>query len=215
MKEVISFRWSATCANLELRCNLLYRFAMSDIARTGLIILFDGVEEVEAVTTIDLLRRAHVLLTVAHLGPEPRVTGRSDISIDGGTPLPIVAGGDYDAVILPGGPGVNNLRASADVIRLVEDQSASGKLVAAICAAPTVLKDAGLLQGRRFTGHPSIANELPDLNSAEAVIVDDNIITSRGAGTAIPFALAIIRTLLSDAEADRVAEAICYPNQRP
>jgi 4-methyl-5(b-hydroxyethyl)-thiazole monophosphate biosynthesis len=188
---------------------------MSDIARTALIILFDGVEEIEAVTTIDLLRRAHVLVTVAHVGPQPQVTGRSEISIDGGTPLSIVSGGDYDVVILPGGPGVKNLRASVDVIRLLEDQSAAGKLVAAICAAPTVLKDAGLLQGRRFTAHPSVAAELPDLIATEAVIRDDIIITSRGAGTAIPFALAIIRALTSDAEADRVATAICYPNQRP
>jgi len=185
---------------------------MSDIARTALIILFEGVEEIEAVTTIDLLRRAHFLVTVAHLGPQPQITGRSQILIDGGSPLPIVYGGDYDVVILPGGPGVKNLRASGDVIRLIEDQSAAGKLVAAICAAPTVLKDAGLLQGRQFTAHPSVATELPDMITSEAVVRDDNIITSRGAGTAIPFALAIVRTLVSDAEADKIATAICYPN---
>lgn len=184
---------------------------MSHVARTALIILFDGVEEVEAITTIDLLHRAHVLVTIAHVGPQSQVTGRSDITIDGGTPLSIVAGGDYDVVILPGGPGVKNLRASVDVIRLLEDQSAAGKLVAAICAAPTVLKDAGLLQNRRFTAHPSVASELPELVSTEAVIVDHQIITSRGAGTAIPFALAIIRALINETEADKVADAICFP----
>ena len=183
---------------------------MSAIARTALIILFDGVEEIEAVTTIDLLRRAHVLVTVAHLGPQTRITGRNEIIIDGGAPLPMVSGGDYDVVILPGGPGVKNLRATPDVLRLVEDQSAAGKLVAAICAAPTVLKDAGLLQGRRFTAHHSVENELPELEGNEAVIRDSNIITSRGAGTAIPFALEIIRALMGEQEANKVAEAICY-----
>jgi len=180
-------------------------------AGTALVILFTGVEEVEAVTPIDLLRRAGIEVTVASLGPERRITGRNNIILEADTDLTGTMDWNYDVLILPGGPGVKHLRATPEVIELVERQSASGRLVAAICAAPTVLKDAGVLLGRKHTAHFSVEAELPDLLKSKAVVHDGNVITSRGAGTAIPFALEIIRTLVSAEAATDVAASICHP----
>jgi len=185
---------------------------MAKTPRTALVVVFTGVEEIEAVTPIDLLRRAGVTVTVASLGPERRVTGRCNITLEADTDLTGGLDWQYDAVILPGGPGVKHLRATPAIIELVERQAAAGRLVAAICAAPTVLKDAGVLLGRKHTAHPSVAPELPDMLKSKAVVREGNVITSRGAGTAIPFALEIIRALLSDEEAEHVATAICYPH---
>jgi 4-methyl-5(b-hydroxyethyl)-thiazole monophosphate biosynthesis len=184
---------------------------MAKPARTALVIIFTGVEEVEAVTTIDLLRRAGITVTVASLGPERRVTGRSNIFLEAETDLTGALEWQHDALVLPGGPGTKHLRETPAVIELVERQAASGRLVAAICAAPTVLKDAGVLLGRKHTGHTSVEAELPEMLKSKAVVRDGIVITSRGAGTAIPFALEIIRTLVSDSAAKQVAKSICYP----
>jgi protein deglycase len=185
---------------------------MKTPAKSALVVLFDGVEEVEVVTPIDLLRRAGVEVTVASLGPQRRVVGRTTIALEAETTLAAVRGRTFDAVVLPGGPGVKLMRASAEVVSLAKEQAAAGRLLAAICAAPTVLKDAGILPGRKHTAHFSVEAELPGMIKTEAIVRDDNIITSRGAGTAIPFALEIIRALLSDDAAAKVAQAICYPH---
>lgn len=181
-------------------------------AKSALIVMPEGVEEIEAVTPIDLLRRAGVEVTVASLSPEPRVTGRTGIMIGTDTDLASAAGRIFDLVILPGGPGVRHLRASSEVIALVKKQAAAGRLVAAICAAPTVLLDAGLLEGIPHTAHTSVANELPAMRTDVAVVRHGHIITSRGAGTAVPFGLALIAALIDESAATKVAEAICYPN---
>lgn len=180
-------------------------------ALSALVVLATGVEEVEAVTPIDLLRRAGIDVTVASLGTEKRVVGRTSITIEADTDLASALRRNYEVVVLPGGPGVKHLRATPAVLTLVEQQAASGRLVAAICAAPTVLKDAGVLLGRRHTAHFSVESELPEALKSEAVVRDGNVITSRGAGTAVPFALEIIRALLDDEAANKVAASICYP----
>lgn len=181
-------------------------------AKTALVILASGVEEVEAVTPIDLLRRAGIEVTVACLGTDKHVVGRTHVALEADTSLAKAILRDYDVLVIPGGPGVKLLRATADVVSLAKKQAAGGRLVAAICAAPTVLKDAGLLDGRKYTAHFSVENELPGIDRTKAVVHDGNIITSRGAGTAIPFALEIITTLLAAGAAKKVAEEICYPN---
>jgi 4-methyl-5(b-hydroxyethyl)-thiazole monophosphate biosynthesis len=184
---------------------------MAQSTKTALVILPTGVEEVEAVTPIDRLRRAGITVTVASLGPERRVTGRCNLTIEADTDLTGALEWDYDVLVLPGGPGVKHLRATPAVIELVERQSAAGRLVAAICAAPTVLKDAGVLLGRKYTAHFSVEPELPAILKSKPVVRDGNVITSRGAGTAIPFALEIIKVLLSEDAAKDVATAICLP----
>ena len=185
---------------------------MANPAKTALIVMPEGVEEIEAITPIDLLRRAGVQVTIASLSVEPRVTGRTGVLIGTDTSLASVGMQMFDLLIVPGGPGVRHLRASPAVIDLVRRHAASGRLVAAICAAPTVLKDAGVLEGVPHTAHFSVEDELPNMRKDVAVVRHDTIITSRGAGTAVPFALELIRALIDDAAAKKVAEAICYPN---
>lgn len=177
---------------------------------TVLAILAEGFEEIEAVTPIDLLRRAGVEVTVAALANELLVAGRNGLTVRADRPhagLPPNAG--FDALLLPGGPGVQHLRASAPVLQLVRNQHAAGRWLAAICAAPTVLHDAGILTGRRYTAHFSVANELPLILSDQRVVVDGNILTSRGAGTALDFGLALVGCLVGKTQADKVAGSIC------
>lgn len=168
-----------------------------------------GVEEVEAVTSIDLLRRAQVEVTTASIDANTTVVGRNNIPLVADVALAQVVDKPFDLVILPGGPGVKHLRASTAVIDLARRQAAEGKFIAAICAAPTALKDAGVLEGRRYTAHFSVESELPDVVKSEDVVRDGNVITSRGAGTAIPFALALITEVRSQEVANQVADSIC------
>jgi len=182
---------------------------MSSTKPSALIILMPGVEEMEAVTPIDLLRRAGIDVTTASVGAEKFVTGRNNIPLGADVALSEIGERTFDVVILPGGPGVKHLRKAPEVLKLVKTQASAGRLLAAICAAPTVLNDAGLLEGREFTAHFSVESELPALIRDAPVAHDGNIITSRGAGTAIPFSLHLIETLRSLETANQVAESIC------
>lgn len=174
-----------------------------------LALLAEGFEEIETVTPIDLLRRAGAEVVVAALTDRLAVTGRSGLTLQAGTTLAAVEHHPFDAVFLPGGPGVKHLRADPRVRSLVLRQAEAGRWLAAICAAPTVLHDAGLLQGRRFTAHFSVAAELPQLLATERVVVDGHLLTSRGAGTALDFGLALVEKLFSTAKADEIARSIC------
>ena len=176
---------------------------------TVLAILPEGFEEIEAVTPIDLLRRAGVEVTVAALGKEIHVAGRTGITLHADTPLAALPEKAFDLLFLPGGPGVKHLRGDPRVGSLVQKQHAAGRWIAAICAAPTVLNDAGLLAGRRYTAHFSVANELPHILADQRVVVDGKIVTSRGAGTALDFGLVLVERLVSAAKAREVAESVC------
>lgn len=174
-----------------------------------LTVLAEGFEEIEAVSPIDLIRRAGVEVTVASLGPDLEAIGRSGILLKADVRLAEVIHQTFDCLLLPGGPGVKHLRADPRIVPLVQRHAAAGSWVAAICAAPTVLHDAGLLAGRRFTAHPSVASELPAVLSAERVVQDGRIITSRGAGTALDFGLTVVEALQGKARAEEVRRAIC------
>lgn len=129
---------------------------------TVLVILPEGFEELEAVAPIDVLRRAGCTVTVAALGSGIHVTGRNQLVMHADLPLASLplAACVHDCLLLPGGPGVALLRAAPEIRTLVERHHAAGSWLAAICAAPAVLHDAGLLAGRRYTAHPSVAGEL-------------------------------------------------------
>jgi len=179
---------------------------------TVLALLAEGFEEIEANAPIDLLRRAGADVTVAALGDTIHVTGRSGITQHADTTLAALeAAGPRacDCLFLPGGPGVKHLRADPRVRALVLRQHAAGGWLAAICAAPTVLHDAGLLAGRRYTAHFSVAGELTDILADERVVADGRILTSRGAGTALDFGLLLIEKLFDPAKAREVAASIC------
>jgi 4-methyl-5(b-hydroxyethyl)-thiazole monophosphate biosynthesis len=118
----------------------------------------------------------------------------------------------YDGIILPGGmPGTRNLGASIPVMDALVDFAREGKLVGAICAAPSVLGKQGILEGKDATSYPGFAEEMPGCHyKEEPVVVDGNIITSRGMGTAVDFGLAIVAYLKGQPEADLLAEKIIY-----
>ena len=173
-----------------------------------LCLLVTGFEEIETITPIDLLRRAEAEVVIAALGREKLVTGRCGISVEADATLAEVADQDFDALLIPGGPGVKALRTDGRPAELAKKFSEQNKLIAAICAAPTVLADAGLLTNRRFTAHFSVHSELPGALAEERVVKDGNLITSRGAGTAIEFGLALVGELFGETKASEVAKAI-------
>jgi 4-methyl-5(b-hydroxyethyl)-thiazole monophosphate biosynthesis len=176
---------------------------------TVLVLLAEGFEEIEATTPIDLLRRAGAEVTTAALVEGIHVTGRCGITLHADTTVATVETRLFDCLFLPGGPGVKNLRADARVRPLVLRHHEGGKWLAAICAAPTVLHDAGLLNGRRYTAHFSVANELTQIIAGERVVVDGKLITSRGAGTALDFGLQITEKLFSAEVAREISRSVC------
>jgi 4-methyl-5(b-hydroxyethyl)-thiazole monophosphate biosynthesis len=177
---------------------------------TALVPLAEGFEEIEAFAPIDLLRRAGVEVTTAALAEGIHVTGRSGITVHADTPLAAVLGREFDMLFLPGGAGVKHLRADPRVRDLVLKQHTAGRWIAAICAAPAVLHDCGLLAGRRYTAHFSVANELTAILADERVVTDGKITTSRGAGTAIEFGLHLASLLTGPAKSADVSKAICF-----
>jgi 4-methyl-5(b-hydroxyethyl)-thiazole monophosphate biosynthesis len=172
-----------------------------------LVILAEGFEEIEFVTPVDILRRAGAAVTVAALKGGIHVTGRSGVTLHADKELAAVEDG-FDCILLPGGPGVAGLRREPRVADLLRRQNGAGRWIAAICAAPTVLKDAGVLGDRRHTAHFSVAGELPNALLGERVVVDGNLITSRGAGTALDFALMLVERLFSPEKALEIARSV-------
>jgi 4-methyl-5(b-hydroxyethyl)-thiazole monophosphate biosynthesis len=171
-----------------------------------LCLLTDGFEEIEAVTPVDLLRRAGIEVVIASLG-ERIATGRCGMRLEADAMLEDIDPAGFDLLLIPGGPGVAAMRRDGRAAAIAKDFADAGKPVAAICAGPLVLLDAGLLAGRRFTAYPSVRAELGG-GLDERVVVDGGIITSRGAGTAMDFALVLIALLADQAIADRVAQEI-------
>jgi len=171
-----------------------------------LCLLADGFEEIEAVTPVDLLRRAGVDVVLASLH-ETTVTGRCGIRLTADGLLEEMDVEEFDVLLIPGGPGVAAMRMDGRAARLARDFHHAGKTVAAICAAPVILKDAGLLVGRRFTCHQAVRDELTDAVD-ERVVVNGGIITSRGAGTALDFGMALVEMLCGSKKAAEVSEAI-------
>ena len=172
-----------------------------------LCLLVDGFEEIEALTPVDLLRRAGAEVVLASLAAERHVTGRCQVAIHADALLADVMEENFDLLLIPGGPGVAALRADGRPARLAAAFARAGKPVAAICAAPTVLADAGLLTGKRFTAHFSVYEELPAAIPTQPVVEDGLLLTSRGAGTAFAFGLALVRRLFGEETAKEIAQS--------
>ena len=163
-----------------------------------LVPLAQGCEELEAVTVVDLLRRARIEVITAGLDEQLVCASRGMVLVPDMT-LERALQQDYDMIVLPGGlPGADNLRDDDRIIERLRSMSAAGKYTAAICAAPKVLAHAGLLQGKRVTSFPGAlqTDGIPGLEYQESpVVMDGNVITSRGPGTAMDFALTLIELL--------------------
>jgi len=176
-----------------------------------LVPLAQGCEELEAVTVVDLLRRAGIDVITAGLDAQPvhasrGVTLLPDMSLDAALQL------EFDMIVLPGGlPGADHLRDDPRVIDLLKKMAAADRYTAAICAAPRVLAHAGLLDGKRATSFPGAldVDTVPGIEYQEApVVMDGKVITSRGPGTAMDFALTLIETLLGKQQRDAVEASL-------
>ena len=178
-----------------------------------LAILFaDGCEEIEGLTVVDLARRAGIGIDGISIREERKINGSHGICFRADYCMSQVHWEDYDGLILPGGlPGTTNLGADERVIRLVRDFAAAGKLVAAICAAPSVLAKAGILSGKRATSNPGFADKMGDCDYlTDKVVRDGNIITSRAMGTAFAFGLAIVAYVRGQEIARELGEDVLY-----
>ena len=177
--------------------------------KCAVVFIADGLEECEALVTVDLLRRAGIRVITASVSGTREVTSSHQITFRTDALAEEVDYDSADIVILPGGmPGTLHLEESEFVRRKCLDFAAE-KYVAAICAAPRVLGSLGILRGRRATCYPGNEERLTGAEATgEGVVRDGNVITGQALGSAIPFALEIIRTLLDDAAADKVAGAI-------
>ncbi len=180
----------------------------------ALVILAPGFEEIEAITIIDLLRRANIEVTVAGL-TNGAITGSHQITVVPDTDIERVNHAEFDVLILPGGqPGTNNLKANSTLIEWIKERSAQNKKLAAICAAPTVLHAANITKKLKLTSYPSEKSVFTDSHYLEQPVVKDgNVITSRGVGTAIPFALRLIEELTDHQTAREVAQRILFDGQ--
>lgn len=168
---------------------------------TALVPLAEGFEDLEAVTIVDLLRRAGMDVVTAGL-EEGLVTGARGTRVLPDSQLQDELDREFDLVALPGGlPGADHLRDDDRLIALLQKQAEAGRWVAAICAAPQALAKAGLLQGKRVTSYPGVLSSLALQDTVvtdEAVVVDGKVVTSRGPGTAMDFALSLIGCLSGD-----------------
>ena len=176
-----------------------------------LVPLAPGFEELEAVTIIDLLRRANIDVIVAGL-QEGAITGSRGTKILPDFPLDEVPDIQFDMIVLPGGqPGADNLRDDPRIHKRLNDVTEAGGVTAAICAAPKVLASAGLLQNKTITSYPGALTgmEVDGMrNTGDAVEVDGKVVTSRGPGTAIQFTLELIELLVGEGVRYQVEEGL-------
>jgi 4-methyl-5(b-hydroxyethyl)-thiazole monophosphate biosynthesis len=176
--------------------------------------LAEGFEEIEAVTVVDLLRRAGIEVHTAALARR-EVTGSHGITVVADIGLDDAVAADYDMIVLPGGmPGADHLKKDARVVALLQQFASSGRYTAAICAAPGVLAHAGLLEGRAATSYPGFLkpDSAPGIRLREdAVVIDGKVVTSRGPGTAVPFGLSLIELLAGKAARSAVQERLQLP----
>jgi 4-methyl-5(b-hydroxyethyl)-thiazole monophosphate biosynthesis len=187
------------------------------MAKKVVVFLAEGFEEVETITPLDYLRRAGIEVSTAAIGTDQTVKGSHGIPVIADTTLSTLTKqgkidpSAWDGVILPGGmPGATNLAASKEVGDFLKAISLAGKWVCAICASPAVvLFPLGILKDRRFTCYPGMEKQVSGaVWSEDKVVIDGNVITSRGAGTAAAWSIAIIEKLTDEAAAQKIASAV-------
>ena len=180
-----------------------------------LIPLAPGCEELEAVTLIDLLRRAEIDVVVAGIEPGPVTASRGTVLVPD-VELDDVLAENFDMIVLPGGlPGATNLDRDERIHDLLARQAAEERWIGAICAAPKVLANAGLLDGRDATSYPGavIATDFPEVRLLEdPVVVDGRVATSRGPGTAMDFSLQLIELLVGAERRTAVESKLMRPD---
>ena len=174
-----------------------------------LVPLAQGFEEIEAITIIDVLRRADLEVVTAALDKK-QVRGSHDIVVHADTVLEDVDASGFDAIILPGGlPGSEHLRECGKLQEALRAAADRGAVTGAICAAPWALEPSGVTEGKRATSHPAFADKMVGVDYVEdAVAIDGNVFTSRGVGAALEFSLELVARLVNREKADALAAAM-------
>ncbi|HYP91085.1 MAG TPA: DJ-1 family glyoxalase III, partial [Polyangiaceae bacterium] len=174
----------------------------------ALVLLAEGFEEIEAVTIIDVLRRGEVAVTTASLGGK-HVKGSHEIVLEADALLSEISVDDFHALVLPGGPAAKTLREDPRAQAAIKRAAEAGKWVGAVCAGPTALETAGVLRGKRATAYPG--SPLPTAQYVEEPVVEDGkVVTSRGPGTTMAFALKLVERLSSPEIAKTTAEKLLF-----
>lgn len=176
------------------------------------IFLANGFEEIEGLMVVDLLRRAGIEITMVSIGDAKEVMGGHGIPIIADTLFEDVIFENANMLILPGGmPGTTNLLEHKGVVKLLQKHNSENQMIAAICAAPSVLGMNGILEGKRATCYPGFEEKLKGaIYTNEKVVKDKNVITSKGLGTAIEFALSIIEYYKGNEFADQIKASVQY-----
>ncbi len=175
------------------------------------VLLADGFEELEALAPVDLLRRAGAVVETVAVGENKIVTGARGVPVVADISMGQINFSAMRMVVLPGGfPGYENLYKSHKVCELLRRAAESEKEIAAVCGAPTVLGRLGLLRGRKATCYPGMESLLGCETLSQAVVEDGTLITSRGAGTSLDFALALVARVVSPEKAAEIRKSIVY-----
>ncbi|GJQ81329.1 hypothetical protein Trydic_g20541 [Trypoxylus dichotomus] len=184
------------------------------MSKKALVFLAPGYEEIEFISAVDILRRAGIDVSIAGLPDKNPVKSARDVAIIPDIGISEAAdAGPFDVMVLPGGLGCARAMAeSEEVGKLLKDQESKGRKVAAICAAPTALKAHCIGPGKKVTSYPAMAGAMKEGGTyeykEEDVVIDGNIITSRGPGTATAFALTVVKELLGNEKASEIAKAM-------
>ncbi|TQE05309.1 hypothetical protein C1H46_009084 [Malus baccata] len=181
-----------------------------------LIPVANGSQDIEVVTIVDILRRAHVDVIVASVEKSVRILGSQGTKIIADKLIGVAAESTYDLIILPGGnAGAERLSKSRILKNLLKEQELAGRVYGAVCSSPAILHKQGLLKGKKATAHPSIVSKLTnEVINGTKVVIDGKLITSRGLSTVTDFALAIVSKLHGHARARSVAEGLVYDYPR-
>ena len=174
--------------------------------------LADGCEEVEALSVVDVLRRAGIDTPLVSIMKRLEIVGSHDIHIIADAMIEDVDMDDADMIFLPGGiPGTPNLKANTLLCEKLVEYNANGKLLAAVCAAPSILGELGLLEGKKATCYPGFESKLLGAVAVgDRVVTDGNITTSRGLGTSLELGFRIVEVLKSKEEADDIARKVQF-----
>lgn len=180
--------------------------------KKAVMLFADGFEEVEALMTVDLLRRGGVEIQLASITQEMTVCGSHGIQVGMDTTLSQVNIEQMDAILIPGGmPGTKNLAADEAACQALKKMNQAGKIVGAICAAPSVLGKCGILDGKRATCYPGFEEQLGDASFVDEMVVSDgNVVTSRGLGTAMEFGFRLLELLVSKETAEEVKKSVVF-----
>lgn len=174
-----------------------------------LIPLTDGFEDIEAVSVIDVLRRGGVEVVTASCMPEAGVRSAHEVTMLADAPIAEAVKEQYDAIVLPGGPGTRNLLDCQPLVEALRSHKEAGKLICAICAAPTVLTELGLVdQGIHLTCYPTCVIDLDRPCANAPCVEDENYITGQAPGSALLFALVVLKRLEGEAKAQKVARGM-------